>query len=89
MAVHPVSLALRRLGGKPELRMGRSKDGPVVTDQGMWIVDTRFVSIDDPAALDKAIKLLPGVLDHGLFIGMASDAIIGSGDGQVRHMTTR
>ena len=87
MAVHPVSLALRRLGGEPELRMGKSKDGPVVTDQGMWVLDARFVSIDDAAVLAQAIKLLPGVLDHGLFIGMASDAIIGSDDGQVRHLS--
>jgi ribose 5-phosphate isomerase A len=66
--------------------MGKEKDGPVVTDQGLWIIDARFSSIDDPAALDRAIKQIPGVLDHGLFIAMATDAFVGGDDGAVRHL---
>ena len=84
MACRPVMQALERLGAAPELRMGTKKDGPVVTDQGFWIVDSAFQAIDDPSELDYAINQIPGVLDHGLFIGMATEAFIGSNDGEVR-----
>jgi ribose 5-phosphate isomerase A len=83
MAVAPVERALRDLGGEPELRMGQRKDGPVVTDQGFWILDTRFEEIEDAHGLDREIHALPGVLDHGLFLGMASEVLIGEADGRV------
>ncbi len=86
MAVRPVETALERLGAKVELRMGRSKDGPVVTDQGFWVLDARFESIEEPGALDRAIKQIPGVLDHGIFIGMATDVLVGRDDGSVRRL---
>ncbi|MDX1547862.1 MAG: ribose 5-phosphate isomerase A [Rhodothermales bacterium] len=84
MAAAPVRRALERLGARPVLRMGTAKDGPVVTDQGFWILDAHFEGgIDDPPALGRAIKMLPGVLDHGLFLGMASAVLIGRDDGTV------
>lgn len=83
MALHPIQRALRQLGGDPKLRFGERKDGPVVTDQGFWIVDCHFAEIDDAAALDRDIKLIPGVLDHGLFIGMATRVLVGRDDGTV------
>ena len=86
MAVRPVSQRLEALGGSPELRHGESRDGPVVTDQGLWVIDTRFDGIDDPAAVADTIKSFPGVLDHGLFLGMAARALIGQTDGSVRAM---
>ncbi|ARA94622.1 MAG: ribose-5-phosphate isomerase RpiA [Bacteroidetes bacterium] len=87
MATSPVMRALERLGGAPELRMGQGKDGPVVTDQGFWVVDVRFADgIDDPVDLGRAIKALPGVLDHGLFLGMATEALIGRPDGTVERL---
>ena len=84
MAAAPVTRALERLGARPVLRMGKSKDGPVISDQGFWIIDAHFDGIDDPAALDRALLALPGVLDHGLFIGMATDVLVGEPDGTVR-----
>lgn len=84
MARAPVERAVRQMGGKPELRLAGRKDGPVVTDQGFWILDCRFDGIDDPAGLDRSIKLIPGVLDHGLFIGMATRILVGRDDGGVR-----
>jgi ribose 5-phosphate isomerase A len=87
MALAPVQRALRALGGEPVLRMGEKKDGPVVTDQGFWVIDARFDGIDHPAVLGAAIKALPGVLDHGLFCGIASDVLVGGSDGSVRHQT--
>lgn len=86
MAEAPVARALRALGGTPELRMGQKKDGPVVTDQGFWILDTRFDAIADPSALDRALHAIPGVLDHGLFVDLATDVLIGEPSGDVRRI---
>ncbi len=87
MAAEPICRALKRLGGEPELRMGVRKDGPVVTDQGFWIVDCRFEDMADLAALGAAVRALPGVLEHGLFLGMATDLIVGEEDGAIRRRT--
>ncbi len=86
MAAAPVRRALEGLGARVELRMGRGKDGPVVTDQGFWILDAYFRGIDEPMALDRAIRMIPGVLDHGLFIEMATDVLVGQPDGTVRRL---
>ncbi|MGF1538945.1 MAG: ribose-5-phosphate isomerase RpiA [Pleurocapsa sp.] len=77
MAVTPVMNSLEKLGGKPELRMGVKKAGPVVTDQGNLVVDVKFESIDNPAELEKTINNLPGVLENGLFVGVADIILIG------------
>lgn len=86
MAEAPVARALVKLGGVPELRMGQKKDGPVVTDQGFWILDARFDAVADPAALDRALHAIPGVLDHGLFVGLATEVLVGEADGTVRRL---
>jgi ribose 5-phosphate isomerase A len=84
MAVSPVMRALEKLGGKPELRMGIKKAGPVVTDQGNLVIDVKFDRIDDPATLEKTINNLPGVLENGLFVGVADVILVGEvKDGQV------
>ena len=83
MAVAPVMRKLEKLGGKPELRMGIKKAGPVVTDQGNLVIDVKFDSIDDPASLEKTINNLPGVLENGLFVGVADVVLVGEiQDGQ-------
>ena len=87
MAAGVVEREISRLGGIPELRMGLRKDGPVVTDQGFWIIDARFGAIDDVEALNLALLGIPGVLDHGIFLGMATDVLVGSADGAVRRMS--
>ena len=85
MATAPVSRALEQLGADPALRMAERKDGPVVTDQGLWILDARFDALTDPADLDRRLNALPGVLGHGLFIGMATDVLVGTPGGEVEH----
>jgi ribose 5-phosphate isomerase A len=85
MAAAAVARALRGLGARPALRMGLRKDGPVVTDQGLWVLDARFREIADPPALDAQINAIPGVLGHGLFVGMATDVLTGEPGGPVRH----
>lgn len=59
MAVTPVMNKLEQLGGKPELRMGIKKAGPVVTDQGNLVIDVKFESIDNPAELEKPLIICP------------------------------
>ena len=65
MAVSPTMRKLTALGGKPELRMGVKKAGPVVTDEGNLIIDVKFDQIENPAELEKEINNIPGVLDNG------------------------
>jgi ribose 5-phosphate isomerase A len=83
MAVTPVMRAIEKLGGKPQLRMGVKKAGPVVTDQGNLVVDVKFDRIDQPAELEKTLNNLPGVLENGLFVGVADIIMVGEvKDGQ-------
>ena len=77
MAVTPVMQKLEKLGGKPELRMGIKKAGPVVTDQGNLVVDVKFEQIDNPAELEQKINNMPGVLENGLFVGVTDLVLIG------------
>jgi ribose 5-phosphate isomerase A len=83
MAITPVMRAIEKLGGKPELRMGVKKAGPVVTDQGNLVIDVKFDSIDNPAELEKNLNNIPGVLENGLFVGVADIILVGEiNDGQ-------
>jgi len=77
MAYVPVMRAIEKLGGKPELRMGVKKAGPVVTDQGNMVIDVTFDSIDNPSELEKTINNIPGVLENGLFVGVANVVLVG------------
>ncbi|MBI4784446.1 MAG: ribose-5-phosphate isomerase RpiA [Oscillatoriophycideae cyanobacterium NC_groundwater_1537_Pr4_S-0.65um_50_18] len=77
MAVTPVTHAIAKLGGKSELRMGIKKDGPVITDQGNMVLDVTFAAIENPAELEKTLNNIPGVLENGLFVGVADLILIG------------
>ncbi len=77
MAMAPAMRALKKLGGQPELRMGVKKAGPVVTDQGNLVIDVKFDTISDPANLEKTINNIPGVLENGLFVGVADVVLVG------------
>ena len=64
------------------LTLRHAKDGHAfVTDGGHWILDAALDRIDDPAGLAHALSDVPGVMEHGLFVGMAQMAIIGGPDG--------
>jgi ribose 5-phosphate isomerase A len=54
---------------------------PFLTDGGNLILDCHFGRIDEPEELDEALKLIPGVVENGLFIGIADLAIIAGADG--------
>lgn len=73
---------LEALGGHPALRLTEG-DEPYVTDNGNYIADCRFEVIEDAAALETTLNLVPGVVENGLFIGMAERLIVGREDGAV------
>lgn len=77
LAITPVMQKIEKLGGKPTLRMGVKKAGPVITDQGNMVIDVKFDSIDNPAELEKTLNNIPGVLENGLFVGVADIILVG------------
>jgi len=77
MAMTPVMGAIEKLGGQPTLRMGVKKAGPVVTDQGNLVIDVKFNGIDNPAELERTLNNIPGVLENGIFVGVASIVLVG------------
>ena len=56
------------------LRSGKGKDGPIITENNNLILDVKFLNID--SKLEKKIKLIPGVIESGLFIGYKNIEII-------------
>src|SRR5438094_5348252 len=71
------SRSVESLGGRPELRLAAAE--PYRTDNGNLVLDTSFGVVD--AGLGLALKGIPGVIEHGLFFGMAKASSIGSAAG--------
>jgi len=67
------------LGASPKLRT-KADGSPYLTDNGNQILDCSFGKIEDPPPLALALSNTPGVVEHGLFIGLASLALVGRGD---------
>ncbi len=83
LAYVPIMKKLEKFGGKPVLRMAQAKAGPLVTDNGNFIIDVDFGIIENPSTLNQNILILPGVVDTGFFIGMTSKVYIGKKDGTI------
>jgi len=83
MAYKVVMIKLHQLGLNPVLRMAKSKAGPLVTDNGNFIVDFTFDRVEDWQNLNNKIINIPGVVETGLFIKMHKCAIFGNADGTV------
>ncbi|HZD25649.1 MAG TPA: ribose-5-phosphate isomerase RpiA [Alphaproteobacteria bacterium] len=81
MARRPLAERIAALGARVGLRRG--DDGAVyVTDEGHWILDCAFgPTIAEPGQLAATLRALPGVVDHGLFCGMAERVIVGTESG--------
>ena len=75
-----VSSRIRDLSGDPVLRMARYKDGPVVTDNGQFILDIHLSEKKDIFAYDAALHHIPGMIETGLFLNMATEILIGRDD---------
>ena len=77
-----VQRKIRNMGIEPILRQAEKKMGPVVTDNGNFIIDLKFPKpIDDPAVVATNLKMIPGVIETGLFVDMTDEVHIGLEDG--------
>ncbi|HIH35025.1 MAG TPA: ribose-5-phosphate isomerase RpiA [Methanosphaera sp.] len=76
-----VKNAVKEMGGVPSLRMGIQKDGPVITDNGNFVLDTKFDSIENPYELEIELNTIPGVLENGIFAGITDKVIVGKESG--------
>ena len=73
---------IEALGVTPTLRQAQKKMGPVVTDNGNFILDLKFPKpIADPAKVAVDLKMIPGVVETGLFIDMVDEVHVGKEDG--------
>jgi ribose 5-phosphate isomerase A len=85
LAVPSVVLQLKQIGGEPRIR---EKDGrPFVSDNGNTILDWNRGPIDQPAALERQLKLLTGVVDSGIFANVAQCVVVAAARG-IRRMGT-
>ena len=69
-----------------ELRPGATGSDPYLTDEGHYILDAPITEGSDPVTLARALKGIPGVVEHGLFLDMASLALLGREDGSVERL---
>jgi len=84
-----VEAMAEQAGCEGEIRLRRTASGePFATDQGNYILDCHFGSIPEPEVLSFALKRVPGVVEHGLFLGVADLAIV-AGEGGVQVLPVR
>jgi ribose 5-phosphate isomerase A len=88
-AYRHVQSRIVRMGGRAKLRESGGKVGPVVTDNGNFVLDADFGRIDKPGALERQLRKIPGILETGLFINMADVVFVGQSDGGVRSLERR
>jgi ribose 5-phosphate isomerase A len=78
-AVTPVMVQLKAIGGVPGVREGTKKDGPVITDNGNFVIDCVFGEIDHPEELESSLNGIPGIIENGLFTGFTRKSIVIAG----------
>ncbi len=94
LEVTPFAIALVRhrvqsLHGSPLLRETKGKLGPVISDNGNAIMDATFGEINNVKLLDQQLKTIPGLVETGLFIGMADIIYLGTSSGIQKLETKR
>lgn len=72
---------LMDMGVDSQLRMGIQKDGPVITDNGNFILDANFNVIENPGSLEVELNSIPGVVENGIFSGVVDKVIVGRESG--------
>lgn len=88
MAYIPIMRSIEsKFGGKANLRMAKSKAGPLVTDNGNFILDWVFEPAQKWSSVNTSIKMIPGVVETGLFVDMANTIIFGTEDGQLKTVS--
>ena len=83
--VTPALKAVEKLGAKVSLRLSSGKLGPLVTDNGNYIIDADFGPIADPWWLNRELHAIPGIIETGMFLGYAHVAYVG-GRGSVKKL---
>jgi ribose 5-phosphate isomerase A len=77
-----IAEAFAKCGVSGQMVLRKGKDGHAfVTDGGHWIVDAHLGRISDPSRLANSLSAIPGVVEHGLFVGLASAAVLAGGQG--------
>ncbi len=84
-----VQIQIAKMGGRARLRESAGKVGPVVTDNGNFILDADFGRIDKPKALNQRLKNIPGLIETGLFLSMADLVYVGLSNGEVKLLDAR
>jgi len=80
-----VKKRLLQMNGEPQLRMAIRKAGPVITDQGNFILDVKFRDIDNPKQMENNLNNIPGVIENGIFTKRVEEVLIGSySDGKMK-----
>lgn len=82
-AYKSVQVKLTNMGARARLRESGGKVGPVITDNGNFILDADFGKLENPSRLDRQLKMLPGLVETGLFLKMADRVYVGRNDGKV------
>jgi ribose 5-phosphate isomerase A len=77
-ALGSITLKIKRFGMRPILRTGTGKVGPIVTDNGNFIIDLWGKPIDNPRQLDTKLRSIPGIVETGLFLGIADIVYAGT-----------
>jgi len=72
---------LEVFNAEAELRMAVKKDGPVITDNGNFILDARFAMIEDPLDMEMELNSIPGVVENGIFADIADVVLVGTPEG--------
>jgi len=78
-AIALASKGLSQLGAQPVLRLAEG-GAPFVTDNANWILDCALSPVANPAQLEADINRIPGVMENGIFAGLADEVIVARGD---------
>ena len=69
------------MNAKPKIRMGERKDGPVITDNGNFVIDASFNTIKNPKLLEIELNSIPGVVENGIFTNVVDTVFVGTTNG--------
>lgn len=82
--IRAIEKAAAELGLNPSITVRSGGAAPFITDNGNPVIDASFGRIPDPEALAERLAGIPGIVEHGLFIGLADLALVASPDGVAR-----
>ena len=75
--------------GNPQIDVRGGLEKPLITDSGHYLLDCHLQAIKDPDALGEKLNQIPGVVENGLFIGIATNAVVGYADGKTEVLKFR